>query len=238
MNRVVRFSLAAGAVLLVCACTGDSLNPPPGQTIRASFPAGAQSGNPDFFSPPPIFGTPVNAPIFEANAYTATVRPRFEFCGLATLPVPPATTRACVPGTPFKSFTASDVNLDLPGQKYQVNWDTKSPSLVLTKEYRIRVLLGTHELGHADVDPIATSAGLKNAQTGEFIGLVDGRSLPIKFRIENGAACDGGDCDSKTIDLTQGGSVVLATSGDRVDIPAQTSGQVVTVTVKLCAGLL
>lgn len=238
MNRAVRFSLAAGAVLLVCACTGDSLNPPPGQTIQASLSDGAHSGNPDFFFLPPIFGNPVNDPNFEPNAFNANVRPTVEICELAILPVPPATTRACVPGTPFKSFTASDVNLDVTGQKYQVNWDTRSPSLALTKEYRIRVLLGTHELGHADIDPVMTGSALKNVVTGEFIGLVDGRTLPIKFRIENGAACDGGDCDSKTVDLTQGGSVVLATSGDRVDIPAQPSGQVVTVTVKLCAGLL
>jgi len=238
MSRVVRFSLAAGAVLLVCACTGDSLNPPPGQTIQASLSDGAHSGNPDFFFLPPIFDNPVNDPNFEPDAFNANVRPTVEICELATLPVPPATTRACVPGTPFKTFGTSDVTLDAANQQYRVNWDTKAPSLTLTKEYRIRVLLGTHELGHADVDPVMTSSALKNVVTGDFIGLVDGRTLPIKFRVENGAACDGADCDSQTIDLTQGGSVVLATSGDRVDIPAQTSGQVVTVTVKLCAGLL
>jgi hypothetical protein len=238
MNRVVRFSLAAGAVLLVCACTGDSLNPPPGQTIQASFSDGAHSGNPDFFFLPPIFGSPASNPNFEPNAFNANVRPTVEICELATLPVPPATRRACVPGTPFKTFGSSAVTLDAGSQQYQVNWDTKAPPLTLTKEYRIRVLLGTHELGHADVDPVATSTALKNVVTGEYIGLVNGRTLPIKFRVENGAACDGADCDSKTIDLTQGGSVVLATSGDRVDIPAQTSGQVVTVTVKLCPGLL
>src|SRR2546428_11217269 len=238
MNRVVRFSLAAGAVLLVCACTGDSLNPPRGQTIQASLSDGAHSGNPDFFFLPPIFGSPVNNPNFEPNAFNANVRPTVEICELATLPVPPATTRACVPGTPFKTFGTSAVTLDAGSQQYRVSWDPKAPSLTLTKEYRIRVLLGTHELGHVDVDPVMTSSALKNVVTGDFIGLVDGRTLPIKFRVENGAACDGADCDSKTIDLTQGGSVGLATSGDRVDIPAQTSGQVVTVTVKLCAGLL
>ena len=235
MNRVVRFTLAAGAALLVCGCTSDSLNPPPGQTIQASFSDGAHSGNPDFFFLPPIFGNPVNNPNFDANAFNANVRPTVEICELAILPVPPATLRACVPGAPLKSFAAGDVNLDVTGQQYQVDWDTKSTILALTKEYRIRVLLGTRELGYADVDPVATGAGLKNVQTGEFIGLVEGRTLPIKFRIENGAACNGGDCDSKTIDLTQGGSVVLATTGDRVDIPAQTPGApTVTVTVQLC----
>src|SRR5207247_1403608 len=78
---------------------------------------------------------------------------------------------------------------------------------------------------------------LKNVQTDQFIGLVDGRTLPIKFRIENGAACNGGRCDSKTIDLTKGGFVVFDVTGDRIDIPAQPSGQLVTVTVQACPDL-
>ena len=233
MNRVVRRSLAAGVAVLLCACRGDSLNQPTSQNITAAFSDGAHSGNPDFFFLPPLFTSPVTSPNFEPNAFNANVRPTVEICELATLPVPPATTRACT-GAPFKVFAASDVTLDALGQQYQVNWDTQSPALVLTKEYRIRVLLGTHELGFADVDPVLTGSELKNVDTGEFIGLVNGRTLPIKFRIERGAACNGQNCDSKSIDLSKGGSVVLATTGDRVDIPAQTSGQVVTVTVRPC----
>ena len=234
MNCVVRRWLVAGAAILLCACQADTLNQPTGQNITASFSDGAHGGNPDFFFLPPLFQNPVNNPNFEPNAFNANVRPTVEICELTIPPAPPATTRDCVAGAPIKVFSASDVTLDALGQQYQVNWDTQSPALVLTKDYRIRVLLGTHELGFADVDPVLTGSALKNVNTGEVIGLVDGRTLPIKFRIERGAACDGQNCDSKTIDLSRGGSVVLATTGDRVDIPAQTSGQVVTVTVRPC----
>jgi len=233
MKRAVRFSLTAGAVALVCACTGDRVTPPIGK-LEAAFSDGAHSGNPDFFFLPPIFKSPTSDPNFSPGEFNASVRPTVEICTLAPL-VPPATTRSC--GATIKTFAAADVALDATNQLYQVSWNTSDSHLDVTKEYRIRVLLGTTALGYTDVDPVASGSALKRVDTGEFIGLVDGRTLPIKFRIENGAACDGGDCDSKTIDLSQGGFVVLATTGDRVDIPAQQSGQIVTVTVQLCDGL-
>jgi hypothetical protein len=192
MQRVVRFSLTAGVVALVCACTGDSVNPPIG-TPQASFSDGAHSGNPDFFFLPPIFKNPATHPNFSPGEFNAGVRPTVEVCELAPL-VPPATVRACA--TTIKAFAAGDIQLDAANQQYQVNWHTGESTLDLTKEYRIRVVLGTQELGHADVDPVAATGAFRNLETGEFIVLVDGRILPIKFRVENGAACRGGDCDS------------------------------------------
>ncbi|HEV8382365.1 MAG TPA: CARDB domain-containing protein [Gemmatimonadales bacterium] len=227
MTRAVRFTLTAGAVALVCACRSDSLNPPIGRP-QASFADGAHSGNRDFFFLPPIFKNPSSDRNFTAGAFNASVRPTVEICQLIG--------DAC--GATIKSFGAADIQLDATNEQYVVNWDTKASGLVLTEFYRIRVFLGPNtELGHVDIDPVASGAGLKRVDTDEFIGLVDGRTLPISFRIENGAACQGGACDSKTIDLVQGGFVVLTTTGDRVDIPAQSSGVPVTVTVQQCAGL-
>ena len=234
MKQAVRFSLAAGAVALVCACTSDTVHPPIGQPL-ASFSDGTHEGNPDFFFLPPIFKHPTSHPNFSPGEFNANVRPTVEICELAPL-VPPATVPSCA--TTIKTFAPADITLDPANEQYAVNWHTDESNLVLTKFYRIRVLLGTQELGHADVDPVGTTGDLKNVETGEVIALVNGRTLPIKFRIENGAACNGGDCDSKTIDLSQGGFVVLETTGDRVDIPAQEqSGQVVTVTVQRCDDL-
>jgi len=234
MTRAVRFTLTASAVLLVCACRSDTLTPSLGHPL-ASFADGAHAGNPDFFFLSPIFKDPSSNPNFSAGQFNANLRPTVEVCQLAPL-VAPATVRLC--GATFKTFAAADVTLDRTGELYQVNWDTKSPALDVNKEYRIRVLLGPNtELGYADIDPVSTGAGLKRVDTGEYIGLVDGRTLPIKFRIENGAACLGGDCDTKTIDLSQGGNVILTSTGDRVDIPAQTNGQPVNVTVQQCPDL-
>ena len=64
-----------------------------------------------------------------------------------------------------------------------VNWHTDAFNLAIDGTYRIRVSVGAEELGHADVDVVGSGKDLKNVNTGEFIGLVDGRTLPIKFRI-------------------------------------------------------
>jgi hypothetical protein len=233
MTRAVPFTLAAGVLLLVCACRSDRLNQPIGRPL-ASFSDGAHSGNPDFFFLSPLFKNPTTDPNFSPDEFNAGVRPTVEICVLGPL-VPPETMRSCV--ATIKTFGAGDVRLDVTNEQYQVDWQTTESNLIVTNEYRIRVFLGTLELGYADVDPVPTGDALKNVDTGEFIGLVDGRTLPIKFRIENGVACNGGDCDSKTMDLSQGGFVVLATTGDRVDIPAQNSSQIVTITLDLCDGI-
>ncbi len=46
--------------------------------------------------------------------------------------------------------------------------------------------VGDRELGHADVDVVASGGELKNVDTDGFIPLLDDRTLPIKFRIEEG----------------------------------------------------
>src|SRR5204863_6068641 len=71
---------------------------------------------------------------------------------------------------------------------YTLKWRTDQFTLDASKTYRIRVLVfGNYELGHADVDVVNSGSQLKNVQTGQFIPLLDGRTLPIKFRIETGA---------------------------------------------------
>ena len=231
MKTAVRFTLTAGAAALVCACTSDSPQQPFSEPLRASFSDGAHSGNPDFFFLPPLFKNPSSNPNFEPSAFNADVRPSVEICELGDL-VAPATVRPCA--ATITTFGPDAVALDEAGQQYHVNWNTDASNLALNKEYRIRVLLGAVELGYADIDPVSNGSQLKNVNTGEYIGLVDGRTLPIKFRVEDGAACFGGECNTKTIPLDEGGFVVLENTTDRVDIPAQASGQVVTVTIELC----
>jgi Tol biopolymer transport system component len=76
-------------------------------------------------------------------------------------------------------------------QEYNVNWKTDQCSwgpcdLDETRIYRLIVRVGSRELGHYDLRVFATASQAKNAQTNEFIALVEGRTLPIKFRIEHG----------------------------------------------------
>jgi N-acetylneuraminic acid mutarotase len=84
------------------------------------------------------------------------------------------------------------VRYDASSQAYIVNWHTDqcltgACTLDPTKTYRLRVLVGPLELGDADVIVVSNGAQLKNIQSGQDIGLVDGRTLPVKFRIEQGA---------------------------------------------------
>lgn len=54
------------------------------------------------------------------------------------------------------------------------------------KMYRIRVSLREMELGYVDVDVLSSGSELRNVDTGEFVPLLDGRTLSIKFRLEYG----------------------------------------------------
>src|SRR5207302_6763411 len=77
-------------------------------------------------------------------------------------------------------------------QLYLVNWDTGQCTtgpctLTPGAVYRIRVLVAGTELGHADVQVVASQQEARNVNTGELFPLVDGRTVPVKFRIEVGA---------------------------------------------------
>src|SRR5262249_39940496 len=47
----------------------------------------------------------------------------------------------------------------------------------------------TTRVAFADVDVVSSGSQLKNVNTNEFIPLLDGRTLPIKVRIEQGWNC-------------------------------------------------
>ena len=78
------------------------------------------------------------------------------------------------------------IDPDTEEQKYIVDWDTRAVDLDLSRNYRIHVDVSGAELGYADVDVVGDGGELKSVDTGERIGLMDGRTLPIAFRIENG----------------------------------------------------
>jgi hypothetical protein len=106
---------------------------------------------------------------------------------------------------------AQIVRYDASTGQYIVNWDTKtcitgSCTLDPAKTYRLRVRVAAVLLGFADVDVVSSGSELRNVQTGEYIGLVNGRTLPVKFRIERGAVSV----------LAVGGSAPVGTAGGNV----------------------
>jgi alpha-tubulin suppressor-like RCC1 family protein len=137
---------------------------------------GARGGNPHFFFLPPM----VKRPAAFNGAFDATLAPEVVVCEW--------TGTACT-GADAARFTFGagpvPVTVVVADEHYAVNW--KTSGLDPAREYRIRVLVGDVELGHADIAVGATGSALRNVDTDEAIPLVDGRTLPIRFRIERGA---------------------------------------------------
>jgi hypothetical protein len=137
------------------------------------------SGNPHFFFLPPLVPNPAAQGIARTD-----VAPAVEICEWAgsgcVLPLVARYTRASGPD-------GEVVAVDLVAGEYQVNWHSRDFGLDPNKTYRINVIALGQELGHADVDVVSSGSQLRNVQTGEYVGLVNGRTLPIKFRIEHGA---------------------------------------------------
>jgi hypothetical protein len=69
---------------------------------------------------------------------------------------------------------------------YIVNWHTDQFNLATDKLYRISVRVNGVLLGYTDVQPVSSGKQISNIDTREAVALVNGRTLPVKFRIETG----------------------------------------------------
>jgi len=194
MKRIVLLSLTCA---LVIACQDQrsptAAKPPSFQLL--------QGGHDHFFFLPPI----VPQRTF-TGTFNPALKPIVVICQLVVdannIPLHCADTPPIDPGP---------VTADLAGQHYKVNWDTRQSGILSNLFYRIQVFASPNGvlLGFADVDPVSNGSQLKNLNTGEFIGLVDGRTLPIKFRIERGAFGTNcvSDCAEGSVAVT-GGTVI------------------------------
>lgn len=166
--------------LALAACSGEQAVTGPRSPISPpSFiiSDGANGGNAHFFFLPPLVPAPSPAGTFDA-----TQQPVVAICALVN--------DAC--GAVVATFTmttgpgSETVRVVPADEHYIVNWHTDRFDLTVGATYRIRVLIGNLVLGFADVVPTGTGKA-KNAVTGDEIALKDGSTLPIKFRIEDGA---------------------------------------------------
>lgn len=187
--------LALLVLVLLAACGQD---PPPTAPRNAGGPSysisdGAHGGNPNFFFLPPLLPSPTGSPSYRAGQFNARLSPTVEICRLRIVGVPLADGH-CDGATVVARWRASAVRLSVADELYQVNWKTDSVALDVSAFYRIRVLVGDRELGFTDIDPV-TRDQLKDYQSGALIPLAPGRTLPIKFRIQNGALAGTGSND-------------------------------------------
>ena len=176
-------NLAASVLFLTAACSerpplnGPSGLPRPLLTISDAVHSG---GNPRFYFLPPLVPQPTTQ-----GAFDALLSPRVQICidyGYCEIIAQFSTSSGTGGAT---------VDVDAAAKQYQVNWDTRTCdwgpcSLDPALNYRIEVLANDLLLGYADVKVVANGSELKNVQTGEHIGLVDGRTLPLRFRVETG----------------------------------------------------
>src|SRR5207247_9093355 len=116
---------------------------------------------------------------------------------------------------------------------------TNSPARLEPSKFcrmRVRGASGNSVLVALDVVPVAQ--GLRNLRTGDVVQFLDGRTLPIKFRIEQGDRCTlNADCVTQVVGA--GGATIITSeaeggvTGGGVLIPpdALDPGEEITVTI-------
>lgn len=201
------------------------------------------SGNPDFFFLPPMVPNASGSGNWNAGAFNGAILPVVKICSL-TVTTEAAVASAPCAGSYSQAWQLTAANVSLSDEQYKLHWTVPVSS---TTFYRIAVMVGSRVLGMADVETAASSGQLKNVNTGEFVPLVDGRTLPIKFRIERYALCATpgvGPCASTTVPLAAGGTVQTILPGTTVasgvTIPPQPPSPGITAptfTVQACPDL-
>jgi len=174
----ILLGLAATGAALVLACRDKSVPTGPDEGPDAQITDGLHSsGKPHFYFLPPM----VSAPAY-AGTFDPTLTPTVQICVYAA--------GDC--STVIAQFTTTTgsgsetVRLDAANELYIVNWRTDQFRLNPALTYRIRVLVGTSELGFADVDVVSSTKELRSVNTSQFVPLLNGTTLPIKMRIEQG----------------------------------------------------
>jgi hypothetical protein len=163
------------AVLVAAACTADSMSPTAPTGVRRTISDAAHAGAvPGFYFLPPM----VDNPSF-GGTFDASLQPRVEVCELSGT--------VCGASVATFTFGTGSSGVRVGGDHYIVNWHTGDYDLDPTRSYRISVFHDAFRLGYADVDVVGGGSELKNVDTGQFIALLDGRTLPIKFRVETTA---------------------------------------------------
>ena len=236
-----RLSLLNALLLLALACQDLATPPVDGPNLDLSDGASLFPGNPDFFFLPPAVPDPSNHPNFDASEFNPNLMPRVEICemrsngwGCVKVNGQPLFVARFGPGEPLP------VSLQPNSELYVASWDTDDPILEPSKVYRIAVFIGDAFLGEGDVKFYRNQMELQAIDQTEFIPVAFESTLPINFRIENGALCPPGvtRCASGTVMANEGGSVQL-NDGTGVNVPGQGGSfpggiNEVTVTVQPC----
>lgn len=237
INDAARWLLPAG-LLVIGACDSPSrpFMPKPLPSPSADLLDGVHNGgNPHFFFLPPM----VPQPSYSGTS-DGTESPVVKVCMLVTT----NNTSAC--GTLIAWFTTGNgtgaqlVRYDATAQQYIVNWPTGqcltgACTLDASQTYRVRVLAGALELGHADIQVVMNGSEMKDVNTNQYIALQANRTLPIKFRIEQGAVVV--SQPGTPVPVGPGGGTVATADGMvALSIPSGALSTAASITVQPASG--
>jgi PKD repeat protein/alpha-tubulin suppressor-like RCC1 family protein len=171
-------------LVFLLAATGCKLNlsHDPGEMLPAFKQSISDAehgdGRANFYFLPPLVHDPAPGGVFDPS-----LSPRVVICehdGTSCLKPPLAEFS-------MESGKGSERLRICPDEEhYLVNWHTGDYQLNEAKTYRIRVFLDVIELGYCDVDVVNSGRDLKTVDCEEYVPLKEGRTLPIKFRLEEG----------------------------------------------------
>jgi probable HAF family extracellular repeat protein len=220
-TRAIVASVLVVGGLMVAGCGQDELTSPaaaPAGTldVRPSFliQDAARGGVPYFRWQPPLVAT-----ASVGGTIDGTQKPVVEIC--------PLVSNAC--STPLlvtytSTGTGQRVQYDSKSQIYAVDWTTDKFKLKPRKDFRITVKVAGVTLGVADAAVVASAKDVKALDKAQFVGVVNGQSLGIKFRIERNA---GGAIIAATSNSPSVQTLATATSPSgtsaQLTIPASTS---------------
>ena len=211
MNRFS--SLAILALAFVAACDKDlrapTTPPPSPDGITKSISDGAHEGNPNFFFLVPSLPPTSGLGTFKLGTFNSKLAPEVVICRLdvasgafptdnslcasqtADLTFPTDVHVVTTPATTFESGLQKTYTLPADGFYYST-WKTKGLNLSGGKFYRIQVKIGSLQLGFVDITPEPIGTGiftLYKVVTHEVVPTLQDGTVPIVFRIQNGATC-------------------------------------------------
>ena len=138
----------------------------------------AHNGDQHFYFLPPLASQPEYSGDFDAS-----VTPEVNICEVSEADCSDVVTYR----VGVESFGAT-LQADPAGEVYHVNWHTNRFELNVNSVYRIRVMVGGVEVGLLEVLLVENKSKVRSGGREGPIPLVDGRTVPIKFRIEEGLA--------------------------------------------------
>ena len=179
--NMLRTLLATPAIVALACSDGAHLTDPVPPGAPAFVIGDAARGfKQGFYWLPPMVRNPVTSGTFDAE-----LSPVVEICALDGGSCDPAL--ALIETFTTEGSGSTTIRVGSDDGHYIVNWHMNEYDLTGSTHYRISVFAGPDVLlGFADVEPVNTGGEIRNVDTGEYIGLVDGRTLPIRFRIETG----------------------------------------------------